>query len=122
MKPAANAKMGRNGKNLILTKNPKKEKEWCQTLSAGCVNLWSNICPIVTVKLLEGPINHKIWVELDSHADTSAVGSNVLVIHNQECYLDVYGYDSKSRHKIITAVDTTYKNTFCNSLPRLLII
>ncbi len=46
-----------------------------------------------------------IQVELDSHADTSVVGSNVLVAHDHECYVDVYSYDSKSRHKNITTVD-----------------
>ena len=66
---------------------------------------WSNICPIVTVKSLDSSLNTNIKVELDSHADTSVVGSNVLVVHDHERYVDVYGYDSKSRHKNITTVD-----------------
>ncbi len=63
------------------------------------------MCPIMTVKLLDSLVNHKIQVELDSHADTSVVGSNVLVVHDHECYVDVYGYDSKSRHKNVTTMD-----------------
>ncbi len=62
---------------------------------------WSNICPIVTVKSLDSSLNANIQIELNSHADTSVVGSNVLVVHNHEWYVDVYGYDSKSRHKIL---------------------
>ncbi len=40
-----------------------------------------------------------IQVELDLHADTTIVSPNVLVVHDHECYVDVCGYDSKSRHK-----------------------
>ncbi len=104
-KPPSYAKMGMNSKNPTLTKNAKKVKEWCQTLSAGCNNLWSNICPIVAVKSLDSSINHKIQVEIDLHVDTTVVGSNVLVVHDHERYIDVYGYDSKSWHKNITNVD-----------------
>ncbi len=66
---------------------------------------WSNICPIVTVKSLDSSLNTNIQVELDSHADISVVGSNVLVVHDHEWYVDVYGYNSKSRHKNVTTVD-----------------
>ncbi len=66
---------------------------------------WSNICPIVTVKSLDSSLNTNIQVELVSHADTSVVGSNVLVVYDHERYVDVYGYDSKSRHKNVTTVD-----------------
>ncbi len=66
---------------------------------------WSNICPIVTVKSLDSSLNTNIQVELDSHADTSVIGSNVLVVHDHEQYVDVYGYDSKSRHKNVTTVE-----------------
>ncbi len=48
----------------------------------------SRICPIVTVKSLDSSLNTNIQVELNSHADTSVVGSNVLVVHNHEQYVD----------------------------------
>ncbi len=69
------------------------------------VTLQSNICPIVTVKSLDSSLNSKIQVELNSHADTIVVGSNVLVVHNHECYIDVLGYSSKSSHKNVTNVE-----------------
>ncbi len=53
---------------------------------------WSNIRPIVTVKSLDSSLNTNIQVEFDSHADTSVVGSNVLVLHDHEQYVDVFGY------------------------------
>ncbi len=104
-KPPIDVKMGANANSTALTKTAKKEKEWCQTLSVGCVNLKSTICPIVTVKSFDSYVNHKIHVELHFHADTSVAGSYVLVMHNHECYIDVFGYDSKSWHKNITTVD-----------------
>ncbi len=67
--------------------------------------LWSTVCPIVTVKSLDNLVNHKIQVELNSYADTSVVGSNVLVVHDHECNVDIYGCDSKSRHRNITTAD-----------------
>ncbi len=39
----------------------------------------------MTVKSLDSSINHKIQVELDSHADTGVVVSNVMVLHDHEC-------------------------------------
>ncbi len=63
------------------------------------------MCPVITVKSLGSPTKDDICVELDSHADTSVLGSNVLVAHDHEFYIDVYGYDSKCRHKNITNVD-----------------
>ncbi len=54
-----------------------------------CINLQSNICPIVTEKSLYSSVNNKIQVELNSRADTIVVGSHVLVVHNHECYIDV---------------------------------
>ncbi len=63
------------------------------------------MCPIVTVKSLEVSVKDNIHVELDSHAGNSVVGSNYLVEHDHERYTDVYGYDRKSRHKIIITVD-----------------
>ncbi len=50
-------------------------------------------------------VNHKIQVELNSHAETSVVGSNVLDIPDHESYVDIYDYDSKSSHKNIITVD-----------------
>ncbi len=61
---------------------------------------------MVTVKSLDGSRKSKIPVELDSHTDTSVIGSNVLVLHDHKCYVDVFVYDSKSRHKNNTTVDT----------------
>ncbi len=57
------------------------------------------------MKSLESSLNSKIQVELDSHIDTSVVSSNVLIVHGHECYVDVFMYNSKSRHKNVTAVD-----------------
>ncbi len=66
-------------------------------MSDGCITFWSNICPIVTVKYLDSSLNSKKKVELNSHAETSVVGSNILVVHDHESYVVVIGYDSKSR-------------------------
>ncbi len=63
------------------------------------------ICPIVIVKSLKSSLNSKISAELNSHADTSVVGSNKLVVHNHEHYIDFDGCDSKSRHKHVTTID-----------------
>ena len=63
------------------------------------------MCPIVTVKSVNSSSKDKLRVELDSHADTTVVGSNVLIVHDHERFVDVYGYDNKSRHKNITTVD-----------------
>ncbi len=81
-KPVADGKMSGNAKNPILLKNPNKEQEWHQTLSARGITSSSNICPIATVKSLDSSYNSKIQVELDSHVDTSVVGSDILVVHN----------------------------------------
>ncbi len=35
--------------------------------------------------------------ELDSHADTKLVGSNVLVFYDHKHWVDVYDYDSKNQ-------------------------
>ncbi len=74
-------------------------------MSAGCISYISYVCPVITVKSLGSPTKDDICVELDLHADTSVLGSNVLVAHDHEFYIDVYGYDSKSRHKNTTTVD-----------------
>ncbi len=65
------------------------------------------ICPIITVNALDSSLKDIICVELDSYADTSIVASNVLVTHDHKCYVDVYGYGNKSRHKIIKTFDAT---------------
>ncbi len=104
-KPSADGKMSANTKNPSLLKNPKKDTEWHQTLSAGCKPSHSSMCPLVIVKSLDRSLNSNIQVELDSHDDTSIVSSNVLVIHNHEHYLDFYEYDSKSKHKNTTTVN-----------------
>ncbi len=105
-KPAADRKMGANTNNPALLKNPKKEREWHQTLSDGCIISHHSIYPIVTVKSL-GFLNSKIQVELNSHPDSSVVGSNVLVIHDHERYIDVSSYDNTPRHENITTVNAT---------------
>ncbi len=35
------------------------------------------------------------------------MGSNELVVHDLKCYIDIYGYDSKSSHKNIPTFDAT---------------
>ncbi len=39
---------------------------------------------------------NKISVELDLHADTCVVGSNVLVVHDHERFVDVYSFDKET--------------------------
>ncbi len=72
---------------------------------------------------MDSSLNSKIKVELDSNADTSVVGSNVLVVHDHECHIDVFRCDSKSRHKNITTVDTAvaYDNPQTGDMSVLLI-
>ncbi len=94
-----------NTKNPALTKTTKKEKERSQTRPDGCITLQSNICPIVTVKSFGSSIDCKTQVELNSHADTSLVGFNILVVHYHDLYVEFFGYDSKSRHKYVTTVN-----------------
>ncbi len=50
------------------------------------------------MKSLNSLNNLTIQVELDLHSYTSVVDSNILVVHDHECYVDVCGYDSKSYH------------------------
>ncbi len=104
--------MSANAKNSALLKNLKKEKEWHQTLSARCISSCTSIYSIVNVKSLDSSFNSKIHVELNLHADTSVVGSNVLRVYKIKQYVDVYGYDSISRHKNITTANAAvaYKN------------
>ncbi len=44
------------------------------------------------MKSLNISVKDNICVELDTHADTSVVHSNELVICDHEHYIDVYGY------------------------------
>ncbi len=83
----------------------------------------SNICPIITVKSLDCSLNSKIQVELNSHIDTSVVGSNILVVHDHKCYVDIFGYNSKSRHKNVTTVDAAvaYDDTLTGDTSVLLV-
>ncbi len=48
------------------------------------------VAPVRTVKSTQSQSNFdEISVELDSHADTCVVGSNVLVVHHHEYFVDV---------------------------------
>ncbi len=97
--------MGVNVKNPALTKLIRRRRNDVRLCLSVCVTSCSNICPVVAVKSRDSSFNHKICVDLNSHADASDVGSNVLVVHDHEHYIDVYGYESKSGHKSITTVD-----------------
>ncbi len=58
------------------------------------------------MKLLDCSLRDNISIELNPYADTTSIAdSNLLDIHDHKRYTDVYGYDSKSRHKNITPVD-----------------
>ncbi len=68
------------------------------------VILW----PVQTVKSICNQSNYnKISVELNSHADTCVVGSNVLVVHNHEHFVDVYGFDKETWHANACTIDAT---------------
>ena len=47
----------------------------------------------------------KTKVELDSHAGTSAVGDNCLVVHNHNRPVNVYSYDPKDGNRYAKTVD-----------------
>ncbi len=64
------------------------------------------VAPVQTVKSTCSQSNfNKISVELDSHADTCVVGSNVLVVHDHERFVDIYGFDRKSQRSNACTVD-----------------
>ncbi len=86
----------------------KKEKEWLQSLSDGCISPSSFICPIVTVKTLDSSFKDNICFELNYHIDTSIVGSNVFDVYDHNHYIDVYGYNGKYGHNNITTVDLSW--------------
>ena len=48
---------------------------------------------------------NEIRIELDSHADNCVVGSNVLIIHDHERLVDVYGYNQKVGNKNARTID-----------------
>ncbi len=50
------------------------------------------------MKSLDSSLNAEMHVELDLLADTSVVGSDVLIVLDHECHADIYGYETKSRH------------------------
>ncbi len=59
-----------------------------------------------TVKSTCSQSNHsRISVEMDSHADTCVVSSNVLIIHDHEQFADVYSFGKTVRHTNATAID-----------------
>ncbi len=64
------------------------------------------VAPVQSVKFTCSQSKHSsISVELDSHADNCVVGSNVLVVHNHESFVDVYIFDNKTRHTNASMVD-----------------
>ncbi len=91
-------KMTSNRKNSNLTKTNKSRK-WRAGQPQG--NNRSK-----TVKSTCSQSNHIIIsVELDSYADTCLVSSNVLVIHDHKCFVDVYGFDQETQHSNASTVD-----------------
>ena len=62
--PSADGRMGANAKNPKLTKNQKKEKEQCQTLSNGYISTSNYSCPIVSVKSLDSPEKIRFMLNL----------------------------------------------------------
>ncbi len=64
------------------------------------------VAPVQTVKSTCSQSNlNKISVELDSHADTCVVGSNVVVVHDHEFVVIIYGFDKDTRHANACTVD-----------------
>ncbi len=69
---------------------------------------WVAVAPVQTVKSTCSQSNHsRISVELDAHADTCVVGSNVLVVHDHEHFIDIYGFDKEIRHSNACTIDAT---------------
>lgn len=44
-----------------------------------------------------------------SHIDTTVAGYNLLVVHDHELFIDVYHYDSMSRHQMLMLPNTTVR-------------
>ncbi len=82
------------------------------------------VAPVRMIKSTRSKSNsNKISVELDSHADTCVVGSNVLVVHDHERFVDVYGFDKETRHANASTVDAAiaYKDPVTHSMVILMI-
>ncbi len=62
------------------------------------------VCTIKSTCSQSNPI--RIFFKMDSLADTFVVGSNVLVVHNHSCYVDIYSFDKEIWHQNTSTVDT----------------
>ncbi len=71
-------------------------------MSCDCVS-------VALVQTVKSPCSQSncnmISVELDSHADTCEVGSNVLVVHDHEGFVDVYGFGKETHHANACTID-----------------
>ncbi len=47
----------------------------------------------------------RVSIQLNLHADTCVVRSNVLVVHNHEHFVDVYGFNKLARHTNTSTVN-----------------
>ncbi len=71
---------------------------------------WITVAQVCAVNPTHSQINHsKISVELDSHVDTCVVGSNVLIIHDHECFVDIYGFGEEIWHLNACAMDAAIR-------------
>ncbi len=80
------------------------------------------ICPVTTLQSHQSSThslsNHsRISVELNSHAGTCVVGSSILVIHDHEHFVNIYGFDKETKHTNAFIVDAViaYKNPVTHS-------
>ncbi len=95
-------KMVANKKNSNLTKINKRRK-WSSRRPLGNTScMFYDHVAVALVWIVQSTCsqsNHsRIWVELDSHAATSVVSPNVIVVHDHEHSVDVYGFDKETRH------------------------
>ncbi len=61
---------------------------------------------VQTVKCTHSQSNNsRVSVELESHADTCAVGSNVLVVCDRKYFIYVYDFDKETRHPSASTTD-----------------
>ncbi len=82
------------------------------------------VATVQTVKSTCSQSNHsRISVELNSHAVTCVVGSNVLVIHDHEHFVDIYSFDKETCHANACTVDAAiaYKDPVTHSTVILMI-
>ncbi len=63
-------------------------QKWCQTLSFWCISSNSDGHPLETAKSLEKYSKDSIHIKIDLYVDNSVVGSNMLVVHDLEYYID----------------------------------